>query len=63
MACAEGSHVGALDLSTAAGPASAGCLSGAGMLGAVAPVAHGNVRSLRAAPPWLRLHQPGKGAH
>ena len=63
MACAEGSHVDALDLGSAAGPGSAGCLSGAGVLGAVTPVAHADVRSLRAAPPWLRLHQPGEGAH
>ena len=62
MACAEGSHVDALDLCSAAGPGSGGCLSGAGVLGAVASVAHAAGRALRAAAPELRLHPPGKVA-
>ena len=62
MSRAGGSQAEALDLRLAVCLASAGWLSGAGMLGAAAPAAHAAGRALRAAAPELRLHQPGKGA-
>ena len=63
MARAGGSHAEASGLTSAAGPGSAGCLSGTGMLGAAATAAPVAVRALHAAPPGLRLHQPRKEAH